>query len=340
MSLMSQSCTIDLSIVIPCYRSAPWLGELVERIIATMRPTLLRFEVILVNDASPDDTWNAIEQAVANHPCVRGFDMLFNVGQFRATMCGLEHAQGEFIMTMDDDLQHPPEEIPKLIDTLRARANVDCVIGAYEQKRHGPFRNLGSGLMARFNEAFYGKPRDLKTSSFRVMRRQVADAICAHRTSKPIINPLLLRSTRRIINVPVEHHPRPNGSSGYSIRRLMSIALDNLINATTLPLKVVSLFGVISAAGSVMLGIHYLIRYVSGGIGVPGFATQVLLITFFGGMTLLSVGLLGEYVIRIIYEVARPPRYCIRQIAEISIKETLPPNSGTRPTPSKGTIHE
>ncbi len=294
---------------------------MVGRIVAAMQITDLPFEVLLVNDASPDDTWKAIEQAVADHPTVRGFDMLFNVGQFRATMCGLEQARGELIVTMDDDLQHLPEDIPKLVEAIRGRPDVDCVIGAYQQKQHGLIRNLGSRLMARLNEAFYGKPRDLQTTSFRVMRRQVAEAICAHGTSKPIIGPLLLRSTRRIINVPVEHHPRPNGRSGYSLWRLVRITLDNLISASTLPLKTISLLGLASAAGSILLGVYYLIRYLTGAIAVPGFATQVLLTTFFGGMTLLSVGLLGEYVIRVIDEVAQPPRYRIRNIAANSSSE-------------------
>ncbi len=317
---MSTKSSIDVSIVIPCYRSGRWLPELVERIIAAMDGLDLAYEIVLVNDASPDGTWNAIEQLVAEYPCVRGFDMLFNVGQFRATLCGLEHARGELIVTMDDDLQHPPEEIATLLEAIRARPEVDCVIGAYRRKRHGPIRRLGSRVMAHLNEAFYGKPRDLTITSFRVLRRQVAQAVCAHGTAKPIISPLLLRSTRRIVNVQVDHCPRPKGRSGYSLPRLVQITLDNLIGASTLPLKAVSLLGLASAAGSVVLGLVYLFRYLTGAIGVPGFVTQVLLITFFGGMTLLSVGILGEYVLRIIHEVARPPRYIVRHRAEMTAR--------------------
>src|SRR5262249_51435602 len=148
-------------------------------------------------------------------PCVRGIDLLFNAGQFRATICGLEQAQGPFLITMDDDGQHPPEEIPVLIHALRGRPDLDCVFGAYRQKKHGPIRNFGSWLKEQLNEWLYDKPRNLQTTSFRILRREVAMAICAHRTARPVIGPLILKSTRRIADVEVDHRPRAAGSSGY-----------------------------------------------------------------------------------------------------------------------------
>ncbi len=313
MNTPSEGAGVGVSVVIPCFRSAEWLETLVSRIVSALRTDPQMFEVLLINDGSPDRTWDVISEISERYPCARGFDLLNNTGQYRAIICGLEHARGQLIVTMDDDLQHPPEEIPRLINAIRARPNVDCIIGAYRKKRHSLLRNVGSGVMARLNETLYGKPRELRLTSFRVMRRRVAEAMCAHGTAQPIISPLLLRSTRRIINIPVEHHPRSKGRSGYSLRRLVRITLDNLISASTLPLKGVSLVGLCSATGSLLLGCYYLVRYLTGGIAAPGFATQVLLITFFGGMTLLSIGILGEYVIRIIHEVARPPRYYIRQ---------------------------
>lgn len=303
---------MQYSIVIPCYRSSPWLEELVDRVVAALEPDGAPFEILLVNDASPDETWEAIERLAGRHRCVRGFDMLANVGQFRATICGLEHARGEFVVTLDDDLQHAPEDIPRLIEALRARPDLDCIVARMRTKCHGPLRRLGSAAVGRLNELLYGKPRDLKLTSFRTMRRHVAKAVCAHRTSKPIIGPLLLRSTSRIANVVIDHHPRQRGTSGYSLPRLVRIALDNLFSASTLPLRCVSLVGLVSAAGSALVGGFNLARYLMGDVGVPGFATLVLLIAFFGGTTLLSIGLLGEYVIRIVHEVERPPRYVVR----------------------------
>lgn len=303
---------LTYSVVIPCYRSAAWLGPLVDRVIAVMNAQEEPFEILLINDASPDDTWAAIEEIAGRSPCVRGIDLLFNVGQFRATICGLENALGRYIITMDDDGQHPPEEIPVLIDAVRNRPELDCVFGAYRHKQHGTIRQIGTFLMQRLHDWLYEKPRDLQTTSFRILRREVAMAVCAHRTARPVIGPLILKSTRRIANVAVDHRPRGIGASGYRLSHLLRIYLDSVIGASTLPLKILSGLGMLFATGSLVLGMVYFVGHVTGRIRLPGFTTLVLLINFFGGMTLLSIGLLGEYVIRIIAEVARPPRYMIR----------------------------
>lgn len=301
------------SIVIPCYRSGRWLGELVERIDATMDRVGEDYEIVLVNDASDDATWPEIERLASNRPYLRGIDLLFNVGQQRATICGIEHARGELILTIDDDLQHPPEEIPKLIETFESTPGIDCVMGTFETLRQKWYRRLGTALSAYVNQWFYGKPRELKMSAFRLMNRTTAEAICAHRTSRPIIGPLLLMCTPRIVNVTVAHQFRPHGHSGYTLLRLIRTMMDNVIAGTAVPLKAASLLGFLSAAGSAVLGIAYLVGWLVGAIGVPGFASLALLIVFFGGMTLMSVGLLGEYVIRIIHETSRPPRYFVRR---------------------------
>jgi polyisoprenyl-phosphate glycosyltransferase len=304
------------SVVVPCYCSGAWLPELVERLHATMATLGGRFELLLVNDASPDGTWRVIEDLCARHRFVRGFDLLGNAGQFRTTICGLEHARGDVVVTMDDDLQHRPEDVPALVAALRADPEVDCVVAAYRSKRHGTLRNLGSVLYHRVEAALYGGRRDLRMTAFHAMRRPVALAICAHRTARPVLAPLLLSSTRRIANVEVEHQPRSRGRTGYSLRRLVGIARDSIVAGSVAPLRMVSTLGFAAATLSLGLGCWYLARYLMGRIHVAGFTTEVLLITFFGGLTLLSIGLLGEYVAHILAEVARPPRYRLRRVAE------------------------
>jgi dolichol-phosphate mannosyltransferase/undecaprenyl-phosphate 4-deoxy-4-formamido-L-arabinose transferase len=307
------SCTY--SIVIPCYRSGGWLDELVERIHATMGMREGSFEILLVNDGSPDDTWRAIEELCSRSPQVRGLDLLSNVGQFRATMCGLEHAEGEIVVTMDDDLQHRPEDIPRLAGAIQADPELDCVFACFREKRHGPLRRLGSALQQRLNVALYGAPPGFRYSSFRAMRRPIARALCAHRTAEPVLGPMLLQTTRRMANLELEHEARQHGASGYSLVRLAGIVRDKVIGASTLPLTLVSLSGLGAAVLSVLLGLYYLVQYWTGRIGFPGFTTQVLLIAFFGGMTLLSIGILGEYVVRILREVTGAPRYQLRRTA-------------------------
>jgi dolichol-phosphate mannosyltransferase/undecaprenyl-phosphate 4-deoxy-4-formamido-L-arabinose transferase len=243
-------------------------------------------------------------------------DLQFNVGQYRATLCGLEHAAGDYMITMDDDLQHPPEEVPRLIDALLARPDLDCVMGRYHSKQHGPLRNLGSRLMRWLNVKLFGAPRDVTPSSFRIMRRSLAEALGKFGTVRPILSPLIFRATKRIANVDVRHEPRRRGRSGYGIARLTGIVIDNVLSATTLPLRLVSGVGLASATVSFAIGAYHLVRYFTHRTQVRGFTTLVLLISFFGGMTLVAVGLLGEYLSRVIDEVRRPPRYVVR--ADIS----------------------
>jgi dolichol-phosphate mannosyltransferase/undecaprenyl-phosphate 4-deoxy-4-formamido-L-arabinose transferase len=305
---------VAVSIVVPCYRSGEWLPDLVARVVATMDGTKSSFEVILVNDASPDTaTWPAIEGLATQHPEVRGIDLLGNVGQFRSTLCGFEAARGQVVVTIDDDLQNPPEEIPKLLDALDAGAGLEVVIGSYERKQHSWFRNLGTRLHAAVNARLYGKPKDLELTSFRALRRPVVDALLQHRTVKPIIGPLILQSTRRIANVPVAHEQRPSGSSGWRLGRLVGTVVDNVVNTSTAPLRLVSLTGLLIAAGSAVLGVYYLVRSLAGNITVPGFTTLAIMVVFFGGSTLATIGLLGEYVVRIVTEVTGAPRYVVRR---------------------------
>lgn len=324
------------SVVIPCYRSGAWLGELVERIAAAMAAVNEPFEVILVNDASPDDTWTAIEELTERFSFVRGFDLLFNAGQFRATMCGLEQARGEQVVIMDDDLQHPPEAIPTLIAELRSRPDLDCVMARFDAPQHGLLRRIGSRFAAFLFTYLYGKPRAISPSSFRILRSAVVRAMCQHQTVNPVIGPLIYRSTRRIGNVSVQHLPRQRGRSGYSLPKLIRIVLNSYFSASTVPLRGVSLLGLLSALASVVLGISYLTRYWLNKITLPGFATQVLLTLFFGGLTLFAVGLVGEYMIRIMDEVRRAPRYFIRARADSRVAsgaaQEQPPDARRRTT--------
>ena len=305
---------LEISIVVPCFRSGAWLESLVDRVVDAMEPLGRAYEVILVNDASPDDvTWPTIRKLAATHSHVVGVDLMGNVGQFRALLCGMDSAAGQLVVTMDDDLQNPPEEIPTLIAAIDADAELQAVIGSYRQKRHSWFRNLGTRLVARIYRNAYGKPEGLQTTSFRILRRPLVDAVLAHQTVRPVIGALILQSTSRIANVEVEHHPRAEGGSGWRMGRLVGAAIDNTVNASTAPLRFVSLAGIVIAVISFVLAAWYFVRGLLGDISVAGFPTTVVLIVFFGGSILAAIGLLGEYVIRIVSEVTGQPRYVVRE---------------------------
>lgn len=315
-SLDPRSRQVDISVVVPCYRSGSWLPDLVDRLTAAMEGIGRRYEIVLVNDASPDVvTWPAIEKLATSRPAVVGIDLMGNVGQFRALLCGLEAARGSIVVTMDDDLQHAPEEVKNLVAGLESDPTLDAVVGSYRTKRHSWHRNLGTRLMAAIYKRSYGKPKDLKMGSFRAMRRPLVDAVLAHRTVRPVFGALILQSTTRIANIDVEHHPRAEGSSGWRLSRLAASTLDTVVHATTAPLRFVSLAGIVVALLSVVLAAYYLARALFGTLA-EGFPTIVLLVIFFGGATLASVGLLGEYVVRIVTEVTAPPRYVVRERIE------------------------
>lgn len=304
--------TPDLSIVVPCYHSGEWIGELVDEICFVLETTSLSYEIVLVDDGSLDGTWDAIRGIAIHVPVVRGIRLLSNVGQFRATMCGLKACRGNLIVTMDDDFQHDPHDIPVLLKHYDPTA-IDCVVGAFERKQHSWLRNLGSRLYAVTARWCYRSPCNLRLSAFRLMNRVTADAIASHDTMRPIIGALLLQTTKRIINAPIHHHERRQGPSGYSFAKLVQTVIDNTVAASTAPLKAAAFVGLLSFLGSLLLAAFYIIRFVVSGSGVPGFTTLAVLTAFFGGACLAAIGILGEYVARIVHEAGGAPQFTIRE---------------------------
>lgn len=303
-----------ISIVIPCYNSEKSITELVERIKKVEQKIDYSFQVILVNDSSTDNTLEVLKSLSSKYEDVKVVDMLFNVGQFMSTICGFEHAEGEYVMTMDDDLQHPPEEIPKLINAITENNDYDFISGIFKMKKHNFFRNFGSWLVHRVDRIVFQKPKDMQFTAFRIIRKEIADALAEHHTMYPLIDPLLLKITRRVKNVQVSHEERKHGKSNYSIFSLMRLTFTHVLNFSTLPLKIISFAGLTVFLASIIASVFYLIRYFLGYITVPGWVTNVLLINFFGGLILFTLGIIGQYLIRIMYEVKGFPRYKVRKI--------------------------
>jgi glycosyltransferase involved in cell wall biosynthesis len=309
-----------LSVVIPTYRSALALAELLDRLRAALAG--IDYEVVVVNDASPDDTWERLEALAPLHRELVAVDLLANRGQAMATLCGLAHARGDLVATMDDDLQHPPEELPRLLEALAAHPRWDAVVGTWPRD-HGLVRALGSWVFARIDRIAHGTPRGLRHTAFRVMRRPLVDALLQHQTRTPVMGPLLTQLSSEVHNVPVTHDPRKQGSSTISLRKAIGIVVANMIHGTTLPLRLLSRLGVLCAGLALALAGFFLIRWFLGADTPPGWASVFLATVFFGGVALFGLGLLGEYVGVIIREVRRPPRWSVRRV----IGDTRRPNS-------------
>ncbi len=236
--------------------------------------------------------------------------LMRNSGQSNATLCGLAHGRGEIVITMDDDLQHPPEEIPALIKALSA--DVDVVMGAPEVKNHNWFRRLGSKVMHDINCYLLGKDRNLQFTSFRVMRRAVVDGLLTQRTAPAALGPMINSITHRMVNTPVQHAPRKEGRSGYTIRRLFQLTMSNLIGYSMLPLRLLAVIGIMGIVLSATAAIALVVRYLMGGINVPGWTTIAVLLVLISGFNFFAFAIIGEYVLRILQRVNALPRYLVR----------------------------
>lgn len=305
---------IELSVVIPCYNSEQSLEELTSRLNISLASLNISYEIIYVNDCSRDNTMKVLKELTESFQSIIAIDLMYNVGQFKALICGLEHSNGNFIITMDDDLQHPPEEIGEIYSYLKKNPQLDAVFGKPRKKQHSTFRNFGSLIIRKLNDRVFNKPKNLSMSSFRCLTRNLVNTLVGHKTMFPVMGPLILKSTARIENIEVEHNERKYGKSNYNLMKLLKTTFDNIINFSSLPLKYISVLGVSVSILSIIIALVYYIKYLFGYIQLPGWTTIVLLLNFYGGLTLLSIGIIGEYLIRILQEVNGYPRYKIREM--------------------------
>jgi polyisoprenyl-phosphate glycosyltransferase len=316
---------LDLSVVIPVYRSEVTLRALVERLRTVLDATGMSYEVVLVDDGSPDGAWRVLEELQAGLPDrIVAIQLMRNYGQHNALMCGFRHARGRLVLTMDDDLQNPPEEIPKLLDAIQTTGS-DLVYGNYDVKEHRLWRNLSSRIVNGFYRLVFRSP--VTVTSFRVIRRELLETIFDYSLNFTFVDGLLAWNTQRIAAVLVEHHPRANGRSGYSLSKLAVLALNLFTNFSLLPLQLVSACGLLAAAGGFAGGLYYLVRFAMSGITVPGYASMILATLVLGGTQLLALGVIGEYVGRLHLNVNRKPQYSLRSKLSGS-GAASPPESG------------
>ncbi len=288
-----------ISVVIPVYRSETMLPELHRRLEKALDEIGPSWEILFVEDASPDNAWEVLERLASADPRVRAIQLMRNYGQQRAVLCGLAHSRGEYVVTMDDDLQHPPEEIGRMLAAIRS-SDADAVVGRYQQKSHSWHRRLGTRVVKWLAEKTIGIPRTLSLTSFRILRGNVAQAVARLEHTNPVVGYLLFAVTRRVENLEVRHDARKHGRSNYGLRDLLDYFLCMVIDYSDWPLRAVGGCGFVLSIGSFGLGLVYLYRYAIGAIGVSGFTTLVLLITFLSGFVLTALGIIGSYLVRVL----------------------------------------
>lgn len=302
------------SIVVPVYNSEHTLEELYQRLRDTFEQVMKEpFELILVDDSSRDNSFAVMERLRAQDRRVKIVQMAKNFGQPAAVLCGCSMAKGDFVVTMDDDLQHPPEEIPKMAKVLEEQPEVDCVMGRYENRKHNAIRRLGTWVQMQFTSKMLHKDPNLELTSFRLMRRFLVDSMLATHTHLPQIGNLLVQTSNRIVNVPVHHDARKFGHSNYTFMHLVRDLMYDITTNSIFPLIVVRTIGILSFAISILLALWYLINYFVLGSTVEGFTTLVLLILAYNGLILLAIGIVGEYLMHTLDEAKKMPNYVIRR---------------------------
>lgn len=301
------------SVVIPVYNSQQSLPLLIERLSITLPELFHQFEVVLVNDGSRDESWNVIEGLATQHPWVRGINLMRNYGQHNALLCGIRATQHELIVTMDDDLQNPPEEIVKLVSGIEA--GYDVVYGKPRAMKHGVWRNIASQITKLMLQGAMGAENARNISAFRAFRTQVRDAF--HDFSGPYvsIDVLLTWGTTRFTVVDVEHEDRQIGVSNYTFRKLVTHALNMITGFSILPLQFASWLGFGFALFGLVVLTYVLGRYMLEGSPVAGFPFLASIITIFSGVQLFALGIIGEYLARIHFRQMDRPSYTIREKA-------------------------
>jgi glycosyltransferase involved in cell wall biosynthesis len=295
------------SVVIPVYNSEQVVGSTITRILEVFEEAGLRHEIILVNDGSRDRSWDVIAERARTTPHVVAVNLLRNYGQHHANLAGMREATGDYVITMDDDLQNPPDQALLLIE--KAMAGHDVVFGRFERKQAPGYRRIGSKLINVVNRRVFAQPPDLAVSNYRVLRKDVVERICQSRTAHPYITGQALLYSSNAADVLVRHDARPVGKSNYSLRRILTLVFVILFSYSLFPLRAAAMGGFVVATLSFLLGAFYLIRSVFVDTSVPGWTTIAVLLSLFSGVIIALLSMLGEYVVRTLNAVSEVEVY-------------------------------
>ena len=300
------------TVVIPVYNSEKSVSSVIQRAAAVFEEQGLEYEIIAVDDGSLDGSLHKLVDCAKANRKVKVVSLLKNYGQQSAILCGLSYAKGDYVINLDDDLQNPPEELVKLID--KAVEGYDLVCGVYTHKKAPIYRQLGSRLINKINESIFNKPKDFRLTNYRVMERGLASRVCEYKTAFPYINGLSMLLSGQRANVEVRHEARAEGKSTYTIGKILSLVAAILLNYSSVPLQIMTYFGLFVSAMSFLGGLYVCGRELMGSSKVPGWTSLVVLLSFYNGVLILMLGLVGEYTMRILNTIAVPRSYNVREV--------------------------
>ncbi len=303
--------TPSLTVLIPVYNSAATLKPLLTRLQTVLLGLNTEFEIIMINDGSPDQSWALIQELSQLNSRVRGINLMRNFGQHNALLCGIRAARHELVITLDADLQNPPEEIPKLLAKLME--GYDVVYGVPAQQRHNVFRKISSWMLRWILRSVMRVDIAPHISSLRVLRTQLRDAFAAFQGPFVMFDVLLTWGTTRFAMTTVRHDPRMTGRSNYSLRRLLIHGFNILTGFTTLPLQLASWIGFFFTLFGCGVLIYVISLYLILGYSFPGFPFLASIIAIFSGAQLFALGIIGEYLARMHFRLMERPAYVIRK---------------------------
>ena len=311
-----------ISFVIPCYRSQATLPSVIREIQETMEGlSQYTYEVVLVNDCSPDNTFDSIRELCRENKNITGINLAKNFGQHSALMAGFHQVKGDIIVCLDDDGQTPADEVGKLLKGIEKGA--DVVYAQYAHKHHSGFRNWGSHVNELMTRIMLGKPKDLYVSSYFAARRFVVDEMIKYEYPYPYVIGLVLRTTKNIVNVEVNHRDRMEGTSGYTLGKLLGLWFNGFTAFSVKPLRIATVTGAGCAFLGFAYGIYTIIKkiFINPPGLVTGFSALMSVLVFMGGMLMLMLGLVGEYMGRMYISMNRSPQYVVREIVNCETEE-------------------
>ena len=312
-----------ISFVIPCYRSENTVGHVVDEIKETMEKLYkakgYTYEIVLVNDSSPDNTMGTIRKLCDQDENIKGIGFARNFGQHAALMAGLRATDGDFVVCLDDDGQTPADEVDKLLEKLEE--GYDAVYASYGHKQHSAFRNLGSKVNEIMTRVMLDKPAELYISSYFAVKRFIVEDMIRYENSYPYVIGLVLRATKNITNVSVNHREREEGRSGYTIKKLLALWFNGFTAFSVKPLRIATCLGVFCAFMGFAYGLFTIIKKLVNPAVPMGFSSMMAALVFFGGMIMIMLGMIGEYIGRIYISLNNSPQYVIRERVNIETEK-------------------
>lgn len=299
----------EISVVVPVYKSHECVAELVRQVSDALKN--FDWELVMVNDCSPDTSWQEIVKASKKESRVLGINLRKNGGQDLAILAGLNSASGKWIVIMDDDLQHSPYDIPKLYD--EAQKGFDVVYADFKQKKQKLWKNIGSALNGKVSEIALGKPKGIYLSPFKIINGDVVKEICKLNNLFPYIDGLIFQITKNITQINIEHHKREYGKSNFTLIKSIQVFLRMMFGFSIFPLNLAAYTGFVSALLGLVLAVYYFIKFMMGLESLKGWTSLIVVILILGGLILLALGIIGRYLGQMYLTINNSPKYIVKE---------------------------